>query len=179
MPVESALVILIPEAESLVGSFRAEYDPSAAVGIPAHVTVIYPFKPPRDLSADVLRKLEDLFAGCPGFQAVFTELQRFPNVLYLSPEPADPFRRLIRTVADRFPEALPYGGEFTEIIPHLTVAQVAEPERLKEIAAAFARAAKDRLPIPAKISEIVLMENSSGYWQIRRRFPLKTGAGVG
>lgn len=173
MPVESALVILVPEAEALVESFRNQYDPSAAVGIPAHVTVLYPFKAPGDLTPDVIHSLEQLFAEFPAFQAVFTELQRFPNVLYLSPEPADPFRLLIKTVAARFPETLPYGGEFTEIIPHLTVAQVNEPQQLEEIAAAFARAAKNRLPIPTRVKEIALMDNGGGYWQVRHRFSLK------
>jgi 2'-5' RNA ligase len=173
MPIESALVILVPEAEALVESFRNQYDPSAAVGIPAHVTVLYPFKAPGDLTPEVIHSLEQLFTNFPGFQAVFTELQRFPNVLYLSPEPADPFRLLIKTVAARFPETLPYGGEFTEIIPHLTVAQVNEPQQLEEIAAAFARAAKNRLPIPTRVKEITLMDNGSGYWQVRHRFALQ------
>jgi hypothetical protein len=40
----TALVILVPEAEALVKAFRERYDPSAAEGMPAHVTVLYPFK---------------------------------------------------------------------------------------------------------------------------------------
>ncbi len=173
LPVESALVILVPEVESLVESFRNQYDPSAAIGIPAHVTVLYPFRTPRDLTADVIQDLEKLFANLPAFQAAFTELRRFPNVLYLSPEPADPFRLLVKTVSERFPDTPPYGGQFTEITPHLTVAQVNVPQRLEEIAKAFERAAVHRLPIPAKIKEIALMENSSGFWLVRRRFALK------
>jgi 2'-5' RNA ligase len=174
MPAESALVILVPEAESLVGDFRKQYDPSAAVGIPAHVTVLYPFKAPRDLSPDVLLSLKKLFAGFQEFQAAFTDLQRFPNVLYLSPEPADPFRILIKTVAERFPETLPYGGQFTEITPHLTVAHLEESDRLEAVASAFARAAEGRLPIPIRVQAVVLMENSGGLWRVHRRFTLNT-----
>ena len=173
MPLESALVILVPEVEPLVESFRIQYDPSAAVGIPAHVTVLYPFRAPGDLTPDVIQSLEQLFANYPGFQAVFTELRRFPNVLYLSPEPADMFRLLIKTVAERFPETLPYGGQFTEITPHLTVAQLVYPQRLEEIASVFARAAKNRLPISTQVKEVALMENSAGRWQVRHRFALQ------
>ena len=42
---ESALVILVPEAEPVVGRLRQRYDPSAAVGMPAHITLNYPFLP--------------------------------------------------------------------------------------------------------------------------------------
>ena len=42
---ESAPVILVPEAEAIVGRWRQRYDPSAAVGMPAHITLNYPFLP--------------------------------------------------------------------------------------------------------------------------------------
>jgi len=41
----SALVVLVPEAGALVGRLRQRYDPSAAVGMPAHITLNYPFLP--------------------------------------------------------------------------------------------------------------------------------------
>lgn len=34
-----------PFGEPLVGGFRERYDSSAAYGMPAHVTVLYPFLP--------------------------------------------------------------------------------------------------------------------------------------
>ena len=34
------------ETEQAVGPFRARYDRAAAWGVPAHVTVLYPFLPP-------------------------------------------------------------------------------------------------------------------------------------
>jgi len=42
---ESALVVLLLEAEAIVGRSRQRYDPSAAVGMPAHITLNYPFLP--------------------------------------------------------------------------------------------------------------------------------------
>jgi hypothetical protein len=36
----TALVILVPEAEALVSSFRNKHDPSAADGMPAHITLV-------------------------------------------------------------------------------------------------------------------------------------------
>jgi 2'-5' RNA ligase len=172
MPIESALVILIPEAEVLVESFRIQYDPSAALGVPAHVTVLYPFKPSRELNADVIRSLEELFSKFPGFSVSFGESRRFPGVLYLSPVPDEIFRRLTEIVAKRFPETPPYGGQFTDIVPHLTVAQVGDSQRLEEIAADFERSTMGCLPIQVSVKEIALMDNESGYWKVRMRFPL-------
>jgi hypothetical protein len=40
----TALIILVPEAEAFVKEFRDKYDPSAAEGMPAHITVLFPLK---------------------------------------------------------------------------------------------------------------------------------------
>jgi hypothetical protein len=40
---ESALVVLVPEAEAATKPFRDQYDPAAAAGVPAHITLLYPF----------------------------------------------------------------------------------------------------------------------------------------
>jgi hypothetical protein len=45
-PAESAVLVLLPEAEIAVASHRAELDAAAGLGVPAHVTVLYPFVPP-------------------------------------------------------------------------------------------------------------------------------------
>jgi hypothetical protein len=50
-PIESAIVVRIPETERLVGRFRADLDVAAALGVPAHVTVLAPFVPPASSTA--------------------------------------------------------------------------------------------------------------------------------
>ena len=179
MLIESALVVLIPEAEVLVKSFRNRYDPQAALGVPAHVTVLYPFKSPRELTVEVIRNLDELFAKFPGFSASFAESRRFPGVLYLSPEPVETFRHLTGIVTERFPETPPYGGEFADVIPHLTLGQLSDPQKLEEVAAQFELAAKGRLPIQAWVKEIALLDNESGRWKVRARFALGMETGPG
>ena len=80
MPIESALVVLIPEAEDLVRDFRNQFDPSAAAGVPAHVTIVYPFKPPFELTAEVIAVLHELFSNVTAFEVSFTGPKRFPGL---------------------------------------------------------------------------------------------------
>jgi hypothetical protein len=41
----SAVLVPVPEAERVVSRYRARLDGAAALGVPAHVTVLYPFVP--------------------------------------------------------------------------------------------------------------------------------------
>jgi 2'-5' RNA ligase len=168
----SALVVLVPEAEGLVKPFRDRFDPSAARGVPAHVTILFPFKPPGELTPAIGEVLTGLFASAPRFSVSLARLGRFPDALYVAPEPAEPFHRLTRLVVERFPEHPPYEGEFAVNIPHLTIAQLPEPDHLDDITVDFQRAARGHLPIRASVTEVTLMENTTGLWQVRSRFGL-------
>lgn len=44
---QSALTILVPEAERLVARFREKYDPSAMTGMSAHIHPDLPIPPAR------------------------------------------------------------------------------------------------------------------------------------
>ena len=169
---ESALVILAPQAEPLVKAYRDRWDPSAAQGVPAHLTVLYPFHPPAALAPPVAARLARLFAEHPPFDYALTELRRFPGVLYLAPEPEAPFRALTRHVAAEFPEYPPYGGRFDDVVPHLTLAEPADPQRLDEIAQDFQAVCGGKLPLRLRAEAVVLLENIDGLWRARATFPL-------
>ena len=127
LPLESGLAVLVPGAEALVGSFPS---PSAAAGMPAHITLLYPFKPPDEIGDAAIEKLNQCFAGFRAFDFTLATIRRFPGgVLYLAPEPDESFRRLIMAVWDCYPETPPYGGRYSNIVPHLTVAQLTDESR--------------------------------------------------
>jgi 2'-5' RNA ligase len=177
--IESALVFLVPEAEALVGPFRERHDPAAAAGMPAHITLLYPFKPPDQIDAAVEGSLRQCFAPFARFPFVLAEVRRFeaPDaVLYLAPEPAEPFRALTLAICQRWPELPPYGGRHAEVIPHLTVAQV-QDRQFDSIATRFAPKAAAMLPIRAMAAEVALMDTRSGRWRIRTTFDLGRMAG--
>ena len=172
MPSESALVVLVPEAEELVGSWRDRFDPSAAAGVPAHITLLYPFKPPSQLTPSIEESLKQVFSILPSFEVSLTRVKKFPSVLYLAPEPDDPLRGLTLAIVKQFPETPPYGGEHAEVIPHLTVAHRDDAEQLAAIAADFEMEAIGKLPIHSTVSEVCLIENSTGLWRTRCPFAL-------
>src|SRR5262245_51163884 len=161
---ESALMVLVPEAEPLVKPFRDRYDPSAAAGVPAHITLLYPFKHPDEVDQMVLDDLNQCFHRCAPFRFALAPIRRFPDaVLYLAPEPDEPFRELTLAIWDRYPETPPYGGKWPDIVPHLSVAWVKDEHQLDSIAADFAQSSRERLPIRATATEVALMERRSGH----------------
>ena len=172
MTYQSALVILVPEAESLVGPFRAKYDSSAADGMPAHITINYPFLPAQEDEPGAMNKLRELFLLYPSFALSFERPSRFPGALYLAPFPAQPLNDFIKEVADRFPESPPYGGMFNEVIPHLTVAAVEDEKALNRISEKFGISCAGKFPIEAAVNEVWLMDNRSGRWTKRTSFQL-------
>jgi 2'-5' RNA ligase len=172
--IESALVILVPEAEDTVRPFRDLYDPSAADSCPAHVTLLYPFKAPADISEADLRRLDGLFAAFAPFRFCLSDLGRFPGVLYLAPVPSEPFRALTSAIEKEFPETPLYGGAYPDIVPHLSVANLPGDEpRLDRIAADFSRGFAESSPISATASEVVLLDTRDGRWKVRATFRLR------
>jgi hypothetical protein len=133
---------------------------------------LYLFRPPSELGADVFRNLHDCFARFLPFAFSLADIRRFPDVLYLMPEPDEPFRQLTKAICDRYPGNPPYGGKFADVIPHLTVAQIQSRQHLDRIADDFALAAKGALPVAARAAEVMLMDNRFGRWQIRNVFGL-------
>lgn len=176
--IEAALVVVIPEVEPLVSPFRFKYDSSAAMGVPAHITINYPFHPGIHADQGLMRDLKELFAKFEPFQFTFKRFARFPDVLYLAPEPDAPFKYLIELVAARFPESPPYQGAFDEIIPHLTVAQSEDEEVLQSVEQELRELAQHFLPMTARATDVWLMDNRGGRWQQLYAYPLGFASGV-
>ena len=101
----------------------------------------------------------------------------FPGDLYLAPEPDDEFKVLIQAVADHFPESPPYGGEFYEYTPHLTVAQAGDASELFNITSEFTAVSKGKLPISYVAEQVWLMGMRAGNWEKIVSLPLAGKSG--
>ncbi len=167
---ETGLILRVPEAEPLVGDLRASLDPNAAEGVPAHVTVLYPFRPSEQIDAAVEARLTEIFRGIPAFDVSLLVIARFPGVLWLAPEPRAPIDALTRACVAAFPDCPPYGGAFADPAPHLTVA-IQEKEARLDQAEARLRSRLSR-PLRAHIGAVCLFENTAEGWREKARFPL-------
>jgi 2'-5' RNA ligase len=166
---DSAVLVHVPEAEPVVGEWRLSHTSDAPLGIPPHVTLLVPFVPADELSAETEDQLARLLAKFEPFDVTFARTARFPDVLYLEPQPAEPFSALTETIAAQWPEHPPYEGAHETVIPHLTVAE-SEDERLIERIVADV---EPQLPIELRVREAQLyVEGEAGRWHERRRFPL-------
>ena len=168
---ETALIVAVPEAEAAVGAHRAALDSAAFWGVPAHITVLYPFLPPGRIDDQVRAALGALFAVRPAFEVVFSRVDWFgADVLWLAPTPDEPVRELTNAVWARFPDAPPYRGEFDDVIPHLTVGHHAPLPTLRATADDLAA----HLPITAAIRSVRLIEGTIGRipWRTVAEFPL-------
>jgi 2'-5' RNA ligase len=166
----TALVVLVPEAEPVVSEVRARHDPSVRLGVPAHVTLLFPFMAPEAVSGSVLDSLRRLFAGFEAFSVRFADACRWPQEAYLAPQPSAPFVALTAGIASAFPKYPPYEGRHADIVPHLTVAQgsaVAAERAIEEVRAALTEAG----PIHSMCRAATLLENSSAAWRVMHTFP--------
>ena len=67
----TAVLVPVPEAEPVVARHRATLDAAAGWGIPAHVTVLFPFAPPDQLDAALIGALARRSRACPRSACVF------------------------------------------------------------------------------------------------------------
>jgi hypothetical protein len=142
----TALVIEVAEA--------APYY-AGAPGLPAHVTILFPFADFADVDLDGLR---DLIGRFPAFDFTLDRIESFEDgTRWLRPTPSAPFVDLTAAVEQRWPHHPPYEGAYDEVIPHLTITVNDVP-----------------LPIAARAREVLVLEESEpgGSWATRLAIPL-------
>jgi 2'-5' RNA ligase len=165
---ESAIIVPV-ELPVAARQLRDRLDPEAARGVPAHITLLYPFVPPDALSDDLRADLRRLIGAHPAFPFTLARVERWPAVVWLAPEPAAPFSRLIDDLRAAYPAYPPYGGIHDEVIPHLTIAQDPRPGYLE----AAEHALPGLLPIRGVTREAWLIAHSPAErWHTLWRLPL-------
>lgn len=156
----TALIVPVQAASELLEESARE------AGMPAHVTLLHPFLRARRIGPKIEGELSGLLGAFPAFDFTLADTGNFSKVLYLAPEPSEPFVELVQAIVERWPEQQPYGGAFEEIVPHLTIGY--RDDVPGDLAA--------RLPVRARAEEVWLMGRSGNRWVVRRCFEL-AGAG--
>ena len=163
----SGVIVRIRLPEPLE-ELRLRHDPMAPAGVPAHVTLLFPFLPTDDLTPAVRRRLASTAMRVRPFDVRFERTGRFPGVVWLAPEPATPFIELTEGLAATFPDHPPYEGAHDEIVPHCTIAlgKDAGLDRLERKARALAGFGEH-----VRAMEVIA-EDGTGRWHARWRLPL-------
>lgn len=166
----STLLVPIPEADPVTAPYWPAWQPPKARGVPAHVSILFPFLRRRALTADALGRIADAAAAVSPFTVRFRRTGRFEHTVFLVPEPALPFAELTRQIHERFPDCPPYrGAHGTVLSPHLTVLTCADESALAKTEQEVRRS----LPLRSRIRELWLMvEDEHGGWRRHRTFPL-------
>ena len=167
---ETALVLVLDRAEPFDAVRHDFAAATVALGIPFHVTLLYPFAPRDELTDGLLEETGAFFAARPPLEFELTRIAAWPDVVYAVPEPDGELRELMRALFARFPQWPPYGGIHAEVIPHATLGE--------EVDAAAVRADIERrvgtlLPHRCQARDVALLEEfEPRSWRERERFPL-------
>ncbi|MEU8484606.1 2'-5' RNA ligase family protein [Streptomyces sp. NPDC048641] len=161
----SALVITLPMANPLLEAV-AEVSPALVrKGLPAHVSLLYPFLPAAELTAEVDAEVRDLAASLP---AVETDLKDFVTAPRFVAVPVPALQAVADAFCARWPHIAPYGGRFGERPePHVTLATGATDEEAELV--------RDRvrplLPLRVVAWRVDLVVRTDRDWRLRLTAP--------
>jgi hypothetical protein len=166
----TAIVVLVPEAEPLVGELRERHTEEGSRGMGTHVTLLYPFVDASRLDLALLADVSEALATFEAFDFTLGSAVRFPpnpRVLCLLPEPDEQFRAITAALVAAFPDHALYGGKYDEVIPHATVA-IGDDALLGEIERELAGSP----PIAARAMEATLFRyDETGRWRPHASLP--------
>ena len=167
---DSALVIVVRLPPAL-DALRRRLIADASQGVPPHITLLYPFAEPAQISAAVLDAVAGIAAGHPPLAVRLTEGRRWPDTLYAAVEPEPPLTALQARLAGAFPSLPLYGGEHL-FEPHVSIGEgpaVHAPGALDDPAWAT-------LPVGEQVTDVDLITKVDGRWDTRHQFRLKAPA---
>ena len=167
----TGLVLAVPALQEFVERHRHPSDASGSLGVPAHVTALYPWVR-QPLTADVLDRCARVVRGFGPVTMCFQRVATFPvGVVYLVPEPEERVRELTKLLVEAYPDCVPYDGEHPDPQPHLTVT-TGPAQELGDLAA---RAAGDLTPTHCTVRALTALgQQADGRWRTVRTLSLES-----
>ncbi|MGH3845329.1 MAG: 2'-5' RNA ligase family protein [Pseudonocardiaceae bacterium] len=167
---QTGLVIPVPAADPLLTLVETRHPGTVRQGVPAHVSLLYPFIDAAELDEQVSRALSELFIEQAPMLVEFVECYRRGGFVALRPAPIVELTELTRKAHDRWPDVVPYEGVYGDVEPHVTVATRAS----EETAMTIEQEVTEQLPISAELREAWLVA-FEGRWALRGRFEFGPG----
>lgn len=166
-PPFTTLVVPVPEAERVVGRWRARHDRWAKLGVPAHVTIVGSLRPPLDPTDAMFDRLEGACASLSPAPFTLASQATSEAGVFVTLESMAALDRLARAVSaalgcDRGSDAF-----------HLTVARDVRPVDQAQIVSALRQA----LPVTAVAREVWWLEYRPPFARRVARFAIGPSRG--
>jgi 2'-5' RNA ligase len=142
----------------------------ASEGVPAHLTLLYPFVEPHQLDDAVRAAIAQAVATIEPFDYDLARAALFPDTVYAAVDPVEPFIDLQAALERAFPAFPVYGPDRPfEYVPHVSIA---EGEAARHAAWA-ADSAWRALPLRRRADRVdIIAKGDDGFWRTRWRIPL-------
>ncbi|MEO8272892.1 MAG: 2'-5' RNA ligase family protein [Chloroflexota bacterium] len=139
-------------------------------GVPAHLTMLYPFVHPALLGPAIRRGIASVAAASRPFEYRLVGSATWPDTVYVAVEPVAPFVELQRRLGAAFPDFPIYGTDpGFEFVPHVTIAE----GRVIHDPATLAHPGWRSLPRPGLAAAIeVIARPTNAPWRTIWRLPL-------
>lgn len=168
--VETGLIVPVPAFEPFIRHHRTFNEAVSPEGVPAHLTLLYPFLPP-EVCETAHGEVAAFFSQVEPFEFELTKVGWFDDrVVFLAPADAAPFVSLTERLVATWPQCIPYGGRHGGThVPHLTLGIEGTPQEMTSLAEAATRL----LPMRCLADQAWLMIGTShpARWSVAERFP--------
>lgn len=98
---QTGLVIPVPAVDALLASVETQHPGTMREGVPAHVSLLYPFVAATELDERVSGALGELFAEQVPMLVEFGECYRRGGFVALRPDPVEGLTELVSTTRRR------------------------------------------------------------------------------
>jgi 2'-5' RNA ligase superfamily len=171
---KSSIDIHFNSLTPLLHRWRTESVAVANLGVPPHITLLYPWRD-APLSGDDLEQLRTVLLKHRAFSLCIDRLESFEvGAIYLALQDGRSCKAIMSDLMKDFPDTPPYGGDFLDAVPHLTIAKC-DPKNLQVLKAEIAR--ELTLPLEFSVDEIAVMEeDTGGNWFTRCVIPLRSSS---
>jgi 2'-5' RNA ligase len=123
-PSERSALIIRARLPAALEGLRRRGAHDAVAGVPAHLTLLFPFITPEQLDRRVRDRVAAVCATHEPFDYILAGQARWPDAVYVAVEPAAPFVGLQHAFARAFPQFPIYGTDASfEFVPHVTIAE--------------------------------------------------------
>jgi hypothetical protein len=155
---ETSITLVLEHVDpELARAHRELYPERIPEAIPFSITLLYPWLPAAEVTADDLDRLRSFFASRPPLEFDLTHVTEFPDIVaYAVPEPEDQLRATMRALWALYPQCPPYGRPGFDPPPHATLTRYANPMN-----ATFEQAkarVEPLLPVHCVVTEATLQE---------------------